>query len=83
MTNLSLTLPAFTVAPGSDADRRGPGIVVVHEGNGMSPSFALLPNASPTREYRVIAPDFFARSHDVDTSDFGAVIGFPSRRRRT
>ena len=25
--------------------------------------------------YRVIAPDFFARSHDVDPTDFGAIIG--------
>jgi carboxymethylenebutenolidase len=27
------------------------------------------------RGYRVIAPDFFARSHDVDPNDFGALIG--------
>jgi carboxymethylenebutenolidase len=75
MTNLSLTLPAFTVSPASDADRRGPGIVVVHEGNGMSAQLLRFSERLADEGYRVIAPDFFARSHDVDPSDFGAVIG--------
>jgi carboxymethylenebutenolidase len=75
MTTLPLTLPAFTVAPAADADRRGPGIIVVHEGNGMSPQLLRFSERLADQGYRVIAPDFFARSHDVDPNDFGAVIG--------
>jgi len=70
-----LTLPAFTVAPAADADRRGPGIIVVHEGNGMSAQLLRFGERLADQGYRVIAPDFFARSHDVDPNDFGAVIG--------
>jgi carboxymethylenebutenolidase len=71
---IDLTLPAFTVAPAADADRRGPGIIVVHEGNGMSAQLLRLSERLADQGYRVIAPDFFARSHDVDPNDFGAVI---------
>jgi carboxymethylenebutenolidase len=74
MTTLDLTLPAFTVAPAADADRRGPGIIVVHEGNGMSAQLLRFGERLADQGYRVIAPDFFARSHDVDPNDFGAVI---------
>jgi carboxymethylenebutenolidase len=70
-----LTLPAFTVAPAADADRRGPGIIVVHEGNGMSAQLLRVGERLADQGYHVIAPDFFARSHDVDPNDFGALIG--------
>ncbi len=70
-----LTLPAFTVAPATDADRRGPGIIVVHEGGGMSAQLLRFGERLADQGYRVIAPDFFARSHDVDSADFRAVIG--------
>ena len=70
-----LTLPAFTVAPAKDADRRGPGIIVVHEGHGMTAQLLRFGERLADQGYRVIAPDFFARSHDVDPTDFGAVIG--------
>jgi carboxymethylenebutenolidase len=75
MTNRTLTLPAFTVAPAEEADRSGPGIIVVHEGNGMSAQLLRFGERLADQGYRVIAPDFFARSHDVDPNDFGAVIG--------
>ena len=71
----TLTLPAFTVAPAADADRRGPGVIVVHEGNGMSAQLLRFGERLADQGYRVIAPDFFARSHDVDPADFRAVIG--------
>ena len=74
MTGRTLTLPAFTVAPAADADRRGPGIIVVHEGNGMSAQLLRFSERLADQGYRVLAPDFFARSHDVDPNDFGAVI---------
>ena len=70
-----LTLPAFTVAPATDADRRGPGIIVVHEGGGMSAQLLRFGERLADQGYRVIAPDFFARSHDVDHADFREVIG--------
>jgi carboxymethylenebutenolidase len=72
---VELCLPAFSVAPAADADRRGPGIIVVHEGNGMSAQLLRFSERLADEGYRVIAPDFFARSHDVDPNDFGAVIG--------
>jgi carboxymethylenebutenolidase len=75
MPTLTLTLPAFTVAPANAADRRGPGIIVVHEGNGMSAQLLRFGERLADQGYYVIAPDFFARSHDVDPNDFGAVIG--------
>jgi carboxymethylenebutenolidase len=71
-----LTLPAFTVAPASAADPSvpGPGVIVVHEGNGMSAQLLRFSERLALEGYRVIAPDFFARSHAVDPSDFGAII---------
>jgi carboxymethylenebutenolidase len=71
-----LTLPAFTVAPASAADPTvaGPGVIVVHEGNGMSAQLLRFSERLAREGYRVIAPDFFARSHSVDPSDFGAII---------
>jgi carboxymethylenebutenolidase len=72
---LKLTLPAFSVAPAAAADRRGPGVIVVHEGNGMSAQLLRVGERLADQGYRVIAPDFFARSHDVDPNDFGALIG--------
>jgi carboxymethylenebutenolidase len=72
MTDLSL--PAFSVAP-ADAPASGPGVVVVHEGNGMSAQLIRFGERLAREGYRVIAPDFFSRSHGVDPSDFGAIIG--------
>jgi carboxymethylenebutenolidase len=70
-----LALPAFTAAPASAADQRGPGIIVVHEGNGMSAQLLRFSERLALEGYRVIAPDFFSRSHGVDPNDFGAIIG--------
>jgi carboxymethylenebutenolidase len=69
-----LTLPAFTVAP-ADAPAAGPGVIVVHEGNGMSAQLIRFGERLAREGYRVIAPDFFSRSHGVDPTDFGAIIG--------
>ena len=69
-----LTLPAFSVAP-ADAPASGPGVVVVHEGNGMSAQLIRFCERLAREGYRVIAPDFFSRSHGVDPTDFGAIIG--------
>jgi carboxymethylenebutenolidase len=72
---VELALPAFTVAPDSDADCRGPGIIVVHEGNGMSAQLLRFSERLALEGYRVIAPDFFSRAHGIDPNDFGAVVG--------
>ena len=69
-----LTLPAFTVAP-ADAPASGPGVIVVHEGNGMSAQLIRFCERLAREGFRVIAPDFFSRSHGVDPTDFGAIIG--------
>ena len=70
-----LALPAFTAAPASAADHRGPGVIVVHEGNGMSAQLLRFSERLALQGYRVIAPDFFSRSHGVDPNDFGAIVG--------
>jgi carboxymethylenebutenolidase len=67
-----LTLPAFSVAPASGGP--GPGVIVVHEGNGMSAQLVRFCERLAREGYRVIAPDFFSRSHGVDPTDFGAII---------
>jgi len=72
---IELSLPAFSVAPATPAERRGPGIIVVHEGNGMSAQLLRFSERLAHEGFRVIAPDFFSRSHHVDPNDFGAVIG--------
>jgi carboxymethylenebutenolidase len=69
-----LTLPAFSVAP-ADAPVAGPAVVVVHEGNGMSAQLIRFCERLAREGYRVIAPDFFSRSHGIDPTDFGAIIG--------
>jgi carboxymethylenebutenolidase len=71
-----LTLPAFSVAPAAAADPSvpGPGVIVVHEGNGMSAQLLRFSERLAREGYRVIAPDFFSRAHGVDPSDFGAII---------
>ena len=56
-----LALPAFTVAP-ADAPAAGPGVIVVHEGNGMSAQLIRFSERLAREGYRVIAPDFFSRS---------------------
>jgi carboxymethylenebutenolidase len=72
-----LTLPAFSVAPAAAADPSapGPGVIVVHEGNGMSAQLLRFSERLAREGYRVIAPDFFSRSHGVDPNDFGAIVG--------
>lgn len=72
MTELSL--PAFSVAP-ADAPASGAGVIVVHEGNGMSAQLIRFGERLAREGFRVVAPDFFSRSHGVDPTDFGAIIG--------
>ena len=50
---IELTLPAFTVAPAADAARRGPGVIVVHEGNGMSAQLLRFCERLADQGYRV------------------------------
>jgi carboxymethylenebutenolidase len=72
---IELSLPAFTVAPASTTDARGPGIVVVHEGTGMTAQLLRVAERLAREGYRVLAPDFFSRVHDVDPNDFMALVG--------
>jgi carboxymethylenebutenolidase len=71
---VELALPAFSASAADPADARGPGIVVVHEGNGMTAQLLRVAERLAREGYRVLAPDFFSRSHDVDPNDFMAVI---------
>src|SRR5262245_26297061 len=69
-----LALPSFSAVPASATDARGPGIVVVHEGTGMSAQLVRVAERLAREGYRVLAPDFFSRADGIDPEDFTAVI---------
>ena len=72
---IELALPCFSTAPASTTDARGPGILLVHEGTGMSAQLIRVAERLAREGYRVVAPDFFSRSDGIDPDDFGAIIG--------
>jgi carboxymethylenebutenolidase len=71
---IELALPCFTAAPAAATDRRGPGLVVVHEGTGMSAQLLRVAERLAREGYRVVAPDFFSRAEGIDPGDLMAVI---------
>jgi carboxymethylenebutenolidase len=71
MTHISL--PYFTAHP--DGDDRASGIVVIHEGGGMSPQLLRFCERLAHEGYRVVAPDLFFRAGGPAASDFSTLIG--------
>src|SRR5580658_7901023 len=55
-----IALPYFLARP--DGDRRGPGVVVIHEGNGISPQLLRVCERLAQAGYAAIAPDLFLRA---------------------
>jgi carboxymethylenebutenolidase len=67
-----LRLPLLTVAPADGAPR--PGIVVVHEGNGITPQLIRLSERLAREGYLVVAPDFFFRRGGPEADDMRTLI---------
>jgi carboxymethylenebutenolidase len=67
-----LHLPLFTVTPADGAAR--PGIIVVHEGNGITPQVIRLAERLAREGYVVTVPDFFFRQGGPEAGEMRALI---------
>jgi carboxymethylenebutenolidase len=63
---VDIALPYFLARPGGD--HRGPGIVVLHEGNGISPQLLRVCQRLALEGYAAIAPDLFFRAGGSEAS---------------
>ena len=68
-----LLTPYFTARPASDPP--WPGVVVIHEGNGMSPQLLRFCERLAREGYATVAPDLFFRSGGSEAQDFATLIG--------
>jgi carboxymethylenebutenolidase len=74
-----LSLPYFTARPAGDDPPAG--IVVIHEGNGMSPQLLRFCERLAAEGYAVVAPDLFVHAGGPEAADFGTLIGSLDDRR--
>lgn len=70
---VEIALPYFLARPARDAP--GPGVVVIHEGNGISPQLLRVCQRLAAEGYGVIAPDLFYRAGGTEAGDFMTLIG--------
>jgi carboxymethylenebutenolidase len=77
----SIVLPYFLALPAPAPP--WPGIVVLHEGNGVTPQLLRLCQRLAGEGYGVIAPDLFFRAGGSEAGDFATLIGSlaPDRTR--
>jgi carboxymethylenebutenolidase len=68
-----IALPYYSARPAHDDP--GPGLVVIHEGNGMSPQLLRFCERMAHEGYAVVAPDLFYRAGGPEAADFGTLIG--------
>lgn len=68
-----LAVPYFTVTPA--APPPWPGVLVIHEGNGISPQLLRFCERLGREGYAVVAPDLFFRSGGSEAADFATLIG--------
>jgi carboxymethylenebutenolidase len=73
MTATDLATPHFTVTPATGPPSAG--VVVIHEGNGMSPQLLRFCERLGREGYAVVAPDLFFRSGGSEAADFATLIG--------
>jgi len=74
-----IAVPSFQARPADPAP--GPGIVVIHEGNGMSPQLLRFCERLAHEGYATIAPELFFRSGGPEAADFGTLIGAMDREQ--
>lgn len=68
-----ISLPYFLALPTTPAP--WPGVVVIHEGNGMSPQLLRVCERLAGEGYAVIAPELFHRAGGPEAADFMTLIG--------
>jgi carboxymethylenebutenolidase len=68
-----IALPYFLSLPESGGP--WPGIVVIHEGGGISPQLLRLCQRLASEGYATIAPDLFFRSGGTEASDYATLMG--------
>jgi carboxymethylenebutenolidase len=73
-----LQLPYFLARPAAPATA---GVVVIHEGNGMSPQLLRVCERLAAEGYSTIAPDLFFRAGGSEAADFATLIGSLDRQQ--
>ncbi|HEX4492042.1 MAG TPA: dienelactone hydrolase family protein [Acidimicrobiia bacterium] len=68
-----LALPYFLARPAVDPP--WPGVVVIHEGNGISAQLLRVCQRLATAGYAAIAPDLFFRAGGSEAGDFATLMG--------
>jgi carboxymethylenebutenolidase len=68
-----IALPYFLALPA--AAPPWPGVVVLHEGNGISPQLLRVCQRLAAEGYGAIAPDLFFRAGGTEAADFATLIG--------
>jgi carboxymethylenebutenolidase len=68
-----IALPYFSSLP--VASPPWPGVVVLHEGNGISPQLLRVCQRLAAEGYGAIAPDMFFRAGGTEAADFATLIG--------
>ncbi len=66
-------MPYFLARPAVDPP--WPGVIVIHEGNGISPQLLRVCERLAGEGYAAIAPDLFFRSGGSEAADFSTLIG--------
>lgn len=69
----NITLPYFLSLPGTPAP--WPGVVVVHEGNGISPQLLRVCERLAAEGFAAVAPDLYFRSGGSEAKGFAELIG--------
>ncbi len=65
-------LPCYTTRPRTAPP--WPGVLVIHEGNGISPQLLRVCERLAAEGYATVAPDLFFRSGGPEAADFGTLI---------
>ncbi|HZQ87304.1 MAG TPA: dienelactone hydrolase family protein [Acidimicrobiales bacterium] len=73
-----IQLPYFLARPAPPVTA---GIVVIHEGNGISAQLLRVCERLAAEGYAAIAPDLFFRAGGTEAADFGTLIGSLDRER--
>ena len=74
-----LAVPFFQARPADDDPH--PGVVVIHEGGGMTAQLLRVCERLAAEGYATIAPDLFFRAGGPEAADFGTLIGSLDREQ--
>jgi carboxymethylenebutenolidase len=74
-----IALPYFVAGPVDEGP--GPGVVVIHEGNGISPQLLRVCQRLAHEGYRAVAPDLFFRSGGTEARDVVTLMGTLDREQ--